>query len=317
MTVRTQAEEARRVALKQRASHWALYSNGILLALKVIVGAITGSVAVFAEIVNSAADLAGALIVFMSVKRSDEPPDETHAYGHGKIENLSGVITATLILTGGFFAIVESVSRLIRPEPLVAIDWAVGVMLFSAIVNAFVSTRLLKVGTETESPALIADAHHLRTDVLTSFGVLVGLLLIKLTHFHYWDSIAALGVSTLILNVGYTVGRDSLYMLVDRALPPEEVKILEDVLRSHPEVKGFHRLRTRKAGSQRHADVHVLLDDNCTLIEAHRFSEELEDEMRAALPNLDAMVHPEPFEEETAHQREIHGYTDQNMSHSA
>ena len=100
----------------------------------------------------------------------------------------------------------------------------------------------------------------------------------------------------------------------DRALPATEIKILEDVLRNNPEVRGFHRLRTRKSGSQRHADVHVLLDDEYPLVVAHRLSEEIEDEMRAALPNLDAMVHPEPYAEETRHQRDEHGYVDEGSS---
>lgn len=306
-----------RIRRKRAASRWALYSNGALLGMKVAVGAVTGSVAILAEVVNSAADLVGALIVFFTVKHADEPPDETHAYGHGKIENLSGVVTGTLIVTGAFITVVEAVSRFFRPERLVGIDWAIAVMCFSAVLNAFVSSRLLAVGRQTESPALEADGRHLRTDVLTSVGVLVGLFLVHVTGLRWWDSIAALAVSTLILRVGVSVSRESLNMLVDRALPHEEVVILEKVLRANPKVRGFHRLRTRKAGSQRHADVHVMLDDECTLVVAHRISEDLEDEMRAALPNLDAMVHPEPYAEETIHQREIHGFTDQNMTPSA
>jgi len=187
----------------------------------------------------------------------------------------------------------------------------------SAILNGLVSRRLLAVGRSTESPALIADAHHLRTDVLTSIGVLVGLVLVRVTDVHSWDSITAVGVSFLILKVGYEVARDAVDMLADRALPEAEIKLLEAVLRNNPEVRGFHRLRTRKAGSQRHADVHVLLDDDYPLVVAHRLAEDLEDEMRAALPNLDPMVHPEPYLEETRHQRDEHGYTDQNMTPSA
>jgi len=313
MTIDLRIEEKHRIDRKRRASRWALFSNGVLLVLKVIVGAVTGSVAVFAEVVNSAADLVGAFIVYHSVKRSDEPPDETHAYGHGKIENLSGIVVATLIVIGGMVTIWQAGLRLLHPAPLVKIDWAVGVMAVSAILNAVVSSRLLAVGKSTESPALIADAHHLRTDVLTSIGVLIGLGVVRITDVHSWDSVTAIGVSFLILKVGYEVARDAVDMLADRALPEAEIRLLEEVLRNNPEVRGFHRLRTRKAGSQRHADVHVLLDDDYPLVVAHRLAEDLEDEMRAALPNLDAMVHPEPYAEETRHQRDEHGFTDQNM----
>lgn len=308
-------DEPRRARMKQQASQLTLLSNSVLLLLKIIVGAITGSVAVFAEIVNSAADLIGALIVFISVKRSADPPDATHAYGHGKIENMSGIVTATLIVTGGVVMIWQSIMRLIHPAALDKVDWAVGVMGLSAVINALVSSRLSVVGRQTESPALLADASHLRTDVLTSVGVFVGLILVQVTHWHSWDSIAALVVSTLILKVGYDVARESVDMLVDRVLPAEEVKLLEAVIRNHPEVREFHRLRTRKAGSQRHADVHVLLDDDHTLVIAHGIAEEIEDEMRAALPNLDAMVHPEPYAEEMRHQQEIdHGFAVEDSS---
>ncbi len=291
---------------KRRASRWALYSNTILLVMKVVVGAATGSVAVLAEIVNSGADLVGSLMVYFSVRVSDEPPDETHAYGHGKIENLSGVVTATLVLAGGFATVFECIHRLVHPSRLAVIPWAMGVMLFSSVVNALVSVRLLKVGRETESPALISDGVHLRTDVLTSVGVFVGLGLILVTGQQWWDSVAALGVSVMILRIGYAVGRDAVDTLIDRALPNVERRVLEEVLRRNPSVRGFHRLRTRKSGSQRHADVHVLLDDACTLVEAHDIAEQIEDEMRLALPNLDPMVHPEPHDEEMRHQRESH-----------
>jgi cation diffusion facilitator family transporter len=304
--------EAAIVKRKRRASGWALMSNGLLLAIKVVVGAATGSVAVLAEIVNSAADLTGSMIVFWSVQVSDEPPDRIHTYGHGKIENLSGILTAALILSGGSYCAWQAMWRLFHPERLVGLPWAVAAMAFSALLNAVVSAHLLKTGRDTESPALTADGQHLRTDVLTSLAVVVGLALVQFTGKHRWDSFAALGVSILIVRIGYVVARDAVEMLVDRALPESERATLEAVLRANPAVRGFHRLRTRKAGSQRHADVHVLLDDNYTLVEAHSLAEELEDEMRQALPNMDAMVHPEPFVEEMRHQREQHADLQEN-----
>ncbi len=301
--------ESERVQLKRRTTCWALVSNSSLLALKVTVAALTGSVGILAEVVNSAADLLGSLVAWLSVRASDEPPDETHAYGHGKIENMSGAATAGLVIGGGAFAIQEALHQLLHGSHLhpLTVGWAMGTMTFSAVVNALVSRRLLRVGKQTDSPALVADGHHLQTDVLTSLGVLLGLVLVRTTGARWWDAAAALVVSALILWVGFGLARDALRTLADVTLPAQEEKKLADVLRAHPAVLGFHKLRSRKSGSHRHVDVHVQIADTHTFVEAHRLTEELEDDLRAALPNLHPIIHMEPYEDEEAHQREQHG----------
>lgn len=299
--------ENQHIRRKRDAARWSLASNTTLLGMKIVVGALTGSAGILAEAVNSAADLFGSIVAFLSVRASDEPPDRMHAYGHGKIENLSGAATASLILVGGVFAIGEAIRHLLRPAPLPALGWGMAVMAFSAVLNFVVSRHLVKVGGETDSPALTADGHHLQTDVLTSLGVLAGLVLVHETGRGWWDSVAALTVSALILRVGYGLACDAVQTLSDTALPPGEEQALTDVLTAHPEVLSFHKLRTRKSGSHRHVDVHVQIADTHTFVEAHRLTEDLEDEMRAALPNLHPIIHIEPYEDEVQHQRERHG----------
>ena len=295
------------VRRKRDASRWSLVSNATLLAMKIIVGALTGSAGILAEAVNSAADLFGSVVAFLSVRASDEPPDRVHAYGHGKIENLSGAATAALILVGGVFAIGEADRHLLHGGSLPDLGWGIAVMAASAVINFLVSSHLLRVGRETDSPALVADGHHLQTDVLTSLGVLVGLVLVRQTDRPWWDSVAALGVSVLILRVGVGLAGDAVRTLSDTALPAEEELTLTRVLEAHPEVLSFHKLRTRKSGSHRHVDVHVQIADTHTFVEAHRLTEDLEDELRAALPNLHPIIHIEPYEDEAQHQRERHG----------
>jgi ferrous-iron efflux pump FieF len=159
------------------------------------------------------------------------------------------------------------------------------------------------VAQETDSPAVAADGHHLQTDGMTSLGVLLGLFLVRVTHLRWWDSVAALLVSLLILRVGYRLAQDAVRTLSDEALPPGEEHTLERVLLADPMVLGFHKLRTRKSGSHRHVDVHVQIADTHTFVEAHRLTEALEDRLRAALPNLHPIIHIEPYEEEEAHQQ--------------
>lgn len=295
------------VRRKRNAARWSMASNATLLAVKIVVGSLTGSAGILAEAVHSAADLAGSAVAYFSVRASDEPPDRLHAYGHGKIENLSGAATALLILIGGGLAIAEAISQLLHGGRIASVGWGMGVMLVSAIGNFFVSRHLVRVGRVTDSPAITADGHHLQTDVLTSLGVLLGLVLVYITGQRWWDSVAALAVSLLILRVGYSLACEAVRTLSDTALPPEEEQALMDVLIAHPGVIDFHKLRTRKSGSHRHVDVHVQIADTHTFVQAHQLTEDLEDEMRAALPNLHPIIHIEPYEDEVQHQRERHG----------
>jgi len=298
--------ELQNIRRKREAARWSLAASGTLLGLKIVVGAVTGSAGILAEAVNSAADLVGSALALLSVRASDEPPDHSHAYGHGKIENLSGAATAALILVGGVFAIGGAVRHLLHPDPLPGLGWGIGVMGASAAVNFVVSRRLLRVGLETDSPALAADGHHLQTDVVTSLGVLLGLTLVHVTGKLWWDSAAALGVSFLILRVGFGLAAEAVLTLSDAALPPDEERALTAILTAHPEVRGFHKLRTRKSGSHRHVDVHVQIADTHTFVEAHRLTEDLEDRLRLALPNLHPIIHIEPYEDEALHQRQQH-----------
>ncbi|MGI4788039.1 MAG: cation diffusion facilitator family transporter [Janthinobacterium lividum] len=300
------SSETQNIRRKQEAARWSLAASGTLLGLKIVVGAVTGSAGILAEAVNSAADLIGSALALLSVRASDEPPDVSHAYGHGKIENLSGAATAALILVGGVFAIGEAVRHLLHAEPLPGLGWGMGVMGTSAVVNWVVSRRLLRVGREADSPALAADGHHLQTDVVTSLGVLLGLTLVHLTGKLWWDSVAALGVSFLILRVGFRLAEEAVLTLSDAALPLEEEHALTAILTAHPDIRGFHKLRTRKSGAHRHVDVHVQIADTHTFVEAHRLTEDIEDQMRMALPNLHPIIHIEPYEEEVLHQRQQH-----------
>ena len=179
-------------------------------------------------------------------------------------------------------------------------------MAFSAIVNIFLSRHLLRVARQTDSLALEADAKHLRTDVVTSIGVAVGLSLAHLTKRAWLDPLTALFVSLLILHTGYKLGHDAMHPLLDARLPVEEEAVIQEILEIHPKVLSYHKLRTRKSGSQRHIDVHVQMDDNHTLLEAHAISEELEDQIRAALADTHINIHIEPYHAELQHQRQAH-----------
>jgi cation diffusion facilitator family transporter len=294
-------------AKKVAAARLSVASNSVLTLAKLITGLLTGSVSILSEAVHSANDLVAALIAFFSVRVADMPADEEHPYGHGKIESLSGMVEAVLIFVAATYILSEAVHKLSHRGELQRIDIGLGVMVFSMAVNAIISARLRSVARETESPALMADAEHLRTDSLTSAGVVVGLGLVWATGKPIFDPLIAMGVALIIYRSAWSLLREAVGPLVDAHLPPEEIAQLEKILNGDQDVRGFHKLRTRRSGSHRHIDAHVLLDDELTLLEAHAITERLEDAIRLTLPNVEITLHTEPYKAELWHQHEEHG----------
>jgi cation diffusion facilitator family transporter len=187
------------------------------------------------------------------------------------------------------------------------LDWGIGALTLAVAVNGIVSTRLMRVAREHGSQALQAEAIHLRSDLLSCVGVLVGLAGVAITGNPRLDPAVAAVMTFFVIASAVSLLRDSLRPLLDESLPPEEEQRVLAALREDPRVLGFHKLRTRRSGSHRHVDVHVLLDDELSFSEAHRITEEVEGKIRAVLPNTDIIVHAEPYAEETRHQQERHG----------
>lgn len=277
-------------------------SNTLLIILKVVVGVLIGSVAVLSEAIHSAVDLVAAVIALFAVRASSREADERHPYGHGKFENVSGTIEALLIFAAAIWIIYEAVQKLIRPEEISMPIWGVGVMLVSAIVNTLVSRRLFKVGEETDSVALKADAWHLRTDVYTSVGVMMGLLVIWIVGLAspgvdlYWlDPVVAILVALMILKAAWDLTRESARDLLDTSLPDEDVDwIAGFVAEAWPAVRSFHNLRTRKAGSHRFIDFHLVVDDAMPVGEAHALGDEIVVAIKERLPESRVQIHVEP-----------------------
>ncbi len=292
---------------KRGAARLPIFSNALLTLLKLLVVGVTGSVSVLAEAVNSAADLFGSAIAYATVRAADIPPDESHEYGHGKFENLSGIVISMLIVFGGAYALSEALQHLIMQSHVLQSGPAIGVMAFSVVLNTVVSRRLLSVGRRYDSPALVADGKHLQTDIISSAAALLGLTATYFTHLYWIDPVVAIGITALIFWVASQIGRDAVLMLSDAALPIAEEELLRRAFADDPRVLGYHKLRTRKSGSHRHIDVHVQIDDRHTFVEAHRLTEELEDKLRGTLPNLHPIIHIEPFEAENRHQKEEQG----------
>jgi cation diffusion facilitator family transporter len=283
--------------LKSRAAAVSIASNATLIVFKLAVGLLSGSIAIISEALHSGSDLVAALIAFWSVRQAAQPPDERHHYGHEKVENLSGVIEALLIIAAAGVIIYEGIMKIIHGPSLDHIWLGIGVMLISGIVNLIVSKKVLyPVARRTESAALEADAAHLLTDVYTSFGVAFGLLLVKITGWPYLDPIAAIAVAVLIIHTGYQLVMQSTRVLLDETLPDEELEVIRRCVREHRGdiIFGYHKLRARRAGSRRHVDLHVTVDEDLSITEAHEIAMHITQDIRGCVPNTDVLVHVEP-----------------------
>ena len=233
------------------------------------------------------------LLHFFSVSVSDNPPDSRHPYGHGKVENISGVIEALLIFIAALWIIIEAVKKLMG-EKIELDSIALGslVMLISAIVNTIVSRRLYKVARETNSVALEADALHLKTDVYTSLGVAVGLGLIMVTGITWLDPVVALLVALFIIRESYYLLKRAFSPLLDTAWKNEDIEELEKTL-NRLEVN-YHDLRTRIAGNYRFIDLHILIPENVSVGNAHKYCDKIESELNSIYENLTVTIHVEP-----------------------
>jgi cation diffusion facilitator family transporter len=281
---------------KTRAAAISIASNATLIVLKLVAGAITGSIAVITEAIHSGIDLMASMVAYFSVRKADEPPDESHPYGHEKVENVAAGIEGMLILVGAGIIIYESVRRLIEHSGIEHIGVGIAVIGFSAVANFAVSAYLYRQARLTDSPALAADAAHLRTDAFTSSGVLVALVLVEITGIEELDAITALLVACAIVYSGVQILSRSSRVLVDEALPEEELAAVRAAIEEFAaeEVIGFHKLRARGAGSRRYIDLHVQFRHGTTLERAHELAHELQRAIRGRLRGADVLIHLEP-----------------------
>lgn len=278
--------------LKTRTARLSVLSNSLLIIMKIMVGIFTGSVSIISEAIHSAIDLVAAVIAFFAVKISGTPADDRHPFGHGKVENVSGVIEALLIFAAAAWIVYEAMDRFIHPGETEALGLGVLVMVISAVVNIFVSRRLYKVARLTDSVALEADALHLKTDVITSAGVALGLALIWITGWHILDPLIALLVALVIIYESWMLLRRAFYPLIDTALSQSEMEKLTAIL-DEMDVE-YHDLRTRAAGHQRFVEFHLDVQGTETIETIHRQCDLIEQRLESEFRDISVIIHPEP-----------------------
>jgi cation diffusion facilitator family transporter len=297
-----QMDKASLDKLKESTARLSVLSNTGLVLMKFIVGTAIGSVSIISEAIHSSMDLIAALIAFFSVRKSAEPPDAQHEFGHGKFEDISGLIEALLIFIAAVLIIWEAAQKLLgessdllNPELLM---WGIAVMGISALVNWYVSNRLFKVGKQSESIALESDAWHLRTDVYTSLGVFAGLILIRLTGLTILDPLIAIGVAIVIMKAAYDLTRRSIADLIDHSIPAADQQRIQEIICDHASVyAGFHDLKTRRSGPEIFIEFHLVVPGDVTVLQVHDLSDHLESDLKTEFPRANITIHAEPCNE--------------------
>jgi cation diffusion facilitator family transporter len=266
-----------------------------LLALKLTLGLISGSIAVLSDAVDSGTDLAGASAALASIQIAAWPADENHPYGHGKVESISAAVAATVVGLGGGFVVFQAVRRLVVGSPEIDVGLGLAAMVTAALINAILAYFMGREARRSGSLALGAEATHLRTNVVQAGTVIGGLALVGISGERIFDPLVALGLAAYMGWTAIGLVRTALSEIMDEALPDEELRAIHDVLIAHrKEIRGFHRLRSRRAGPTRHVDMHLVVDPDQTVREVHTICDSMEREIQERLPGTLVTIHMEP-----------------------
>ena len=285
---------------KDKCNRTSIILNFILFISKFIIGIMTMSMAIISDSIDSGIDVVTSAMARYSVKLAHEPADESHSYGHGKYENLSGLIQAIIIVVIALGIIMEAIRRLFSGVVLESLDLGIVIMVISIIVKLGLSSKMLGIARKYESVAMEANAMNLRADVWMSLGVILSLVIIKLGQGHienieYIDPIFAIIIGLVIMKAAFGIGKRSSQDLLDAQLPEEELALVKGIMKKHDsQLLEYHRFRARRSGNERHIDMHIVVPKDTSLEDAHTVTDDIEKEIMAALKNATVVIHVEP-----------------------
>ncbi len=266
-----------------------------LLALKLALGILSGSIAVLSDAIDSATDLAGGTAALISVRVAAWPADEDHPYGHGKVESISASVAATVVAIGGGFIVFQAVRRLVAGSPDINVAVGLTPMLIAVAANVVLAVYMRREARRAHSLALASEATHLQTNVVQAGAVIAGLAVVGITGMRVFDPLVALGLAAYMGWTAVTLARGAVSEIMDVALPDEELRAIHDIIAAHPDdIRGFHRLRSRRSGATRHVDMHLIVDPQRTVEEVHTVCDEIEREITERLPGAVVTIHMEP-----------------------
>lgn len=282
---------------KKFAAGLSIFSNSVIIILKLVVGLYSGSISIISEAIHSMSDFLASVLTFFSVIKSAEPADKKHPFGHGKYEDMSGFIEGGLIIFAAVFIIYEALKKILSGN-VEGMDSTLGlyVMGISVVANIVVSSVLFRVAKKADSVSLFADAEHLRTDVLSSLGVFVGLLVIQFTGIKILDPIIAIIVALIIFEAGFSISKRTMDNLLDCSLPEEDINQIGQILDSFKSqgVICYKNLKARRLGPQKSIEVTLVFPEDMTILKCHNISDLVEHSLSQNLGDVSSSIHFEP-----------------------
>ncbi|OFX13049.1 MAG: divalent metal cation transporter FieF [Alphaproteobacteria bacterium RIFOXYD12_FULL_60_8] len=267
---------------------------GVLIAVKLVAWVMTDSMALLSSLVDSFLDAAASLINLFAVRQALQPADRHHRFGHGKAEPLAGLGQAAFISGSALFLSIEAVNRLFSPEPVQRGEVGIGVMIFSILVTIALVQFQRRVAHKTKSVAIRADSLHYAGDVLINLSVIVSLLLGMFFDLPIADPAFAAGIALYLLYNAWGILVDSLSLLMDQEFPEEDRQKIRDIALGVKGARNIHDLRTRSSGPTGFIQLHLEMDRNITLWEAHAIADRAEAKIRKAFPNTEVIIHQDP-----------------------
>ena len=290
----TNQSEQRMLKMAASAS---VFTAVLLLVVKTYAWWVSGSVSVLASLADSMIDALASCVNFLAVRYALQPADEEHRFGHGKAESLAGLGQSLLIIGSAMYLMVQAVDRMMNPQPLEQLNVAVGVMVFSIVATFCLVLYQRWVISRTHSVAIKADSLHYVSDLLTNLGIVMALILSQF-GWSQVDPLLAIAIAIYIFYTAIMIWNESIQHLLDRELPEEEQHKIERIALSHVEVLGVHELRTRQSGRVKIVQLHLELDGNMPLWQAHDICDEVEREIKDEFPSADVLLHQDPFRQD-------------------
>jgi cation diffusion facilitator family transporter len=296
VAISTRPDQELETRLKKRAAGVSLVYNVTLTLLKLAAALVTGSVSMLSEATHSATDIVASGIAFISVRAAAVPPDDEHPYGHGKIESLAGFAESILLLLIVGYVAIESVQRLLRGSQVQSLDVGLWIMAFSVVTSYATAKYVKKIAYRSGSLALHSNSQHLMVDCVTSVGVLIALLVTKLTGWQEADPIFALALTVWMAFGAFKLARLAYEQLIDRRLEDGEIAEIKAIVADHDGVISSHRLRTRLSGNTRYIDMHIVVPAEWSVVQAHAVADQLEKRLAGAFAPAAVVIHVDPYD---------------------
>lgn len=281
-----------KLSKKARATTFSIFTAATLAIVKTITGIMIGSLAIIASAADSILDIVSSSVNFYAIRKSEEPPDAEHPFGHGKFESLATFLQSLVIMLSGFYILYKAYYKFTHQLPVTHLDAGIAIMLFSILATFILSKYLKKVAKEENSQVLKADALHYEIDLLTNSGVLISLIIIKYSGLDLIDAIISAIISIYIMIEAIKLAMEASSDLLDSELPSEDIDELKRILDEYDDLHiDYHNLRTRKAGSKKFVDMHLTLCRNLPLVDAHQISDNIEKTIQAQIQDIDVIIH--------------------------